>query len=87
MLLKDSWHTAKLPVTPFRFAPAGLCIFKVSHESQMHIAVWSGLRIKKVGSHDPREDALGINNPGLVPSETLAGQENILSPRDPISHF
>lgn len=42
-------HRKTSSVTPFRFAPAGLCIFKVSHESQMHIAGCSGLIIKKWG--------------------------------------
>ena len=39
-------HTTALVIPP-RFAPAGLCRRKVSRESQIHIAVCSGLRIKK----------------------------------------
>lgn len=45
--LKNAWHTEKLLLLLFSGSPAGLCIFKVSHKSQKHIAVCSGLIIKK----------------------------------------
>lgn len=53
-------------------SPAELCIFKVSHKIQMHIAVCSGLKMKKVGSNDPTEEILEINNAGIIHLETLA---------------
>lgn len=40
-------HEANLPLLILSASPAELCIFKVSHKSQMHIAVYSGLIIKK----------------------------------------
>lgn len=43
-------HMARLEKLPLLFlsgSPAGLCIFKVSHKSQMHIAVCSDLTVKK----------------------------------------
>lgn len=58
-------------VIPSRFTPAGLCRRKVSRESQIHIAVCSGLMIKK-WVQMIQQEILDINNAGVIHSETLA---------------
>lgn len=46
---------ASLPLLILSGSPAELCIFKVSHKSQMHIAVYSGLSLKSGLKQSNRE--------------------------------